>query len=343
MKLPQNTVMKNSRLLTFTPLLTLLHFLPLASPAYAETSTACPGETGYIYTNDRNRNPREGGFVSDSAHVEDSVFIAKTAAICGSASILDKARIYGNAVISDEAEISGYARVFGNARVSGTAQVGDKAKVSGYAIVKGNAIIDGKAWIRGYKKINSGQFSEGTFSTDKPKSLVKKVRKQKKELMWLRFALIDGSWRGNVGTRNKRLVDTCQYKSNWKKTTGNNKNGCKIKLYGSVTRKCYDSRETREFHARRYDRSKDKIWFSDNGFGTTINIKKTGPKMFRTLTELRLSDSAAPLIDYDHYLMLNNEIDVYSGLGPIFYFGSVDKRNEFLNRYNAYAKKYCSE
>ena len=158
------------------------------STTYAETSSKCPGETGYIYTNDRkSENPRTGGFVSNSANVEDTVTIAPTAAVCGSASIMESARIYGTAIISDEAEVSGKARVYGNAKVSGTAQIAGNAKVSGNAKISGDAIIEGVASIRGYKKISSGHFIEGTHSAEptiedkKVESENRKVLKDKEE------------------------------------------------------------------------------------------------------------------------------------------------------------------
>jgi len=148
---------------------------PLLS--YAATSSKCPGESGYIYTNDKSkRNPREGGFVSDSANVSDHVFIAPTAAVCGSASVLKFARIYGNAVVSDEAEVTEKARVFGNARVSGTALIGGEAKISDHAHISGETIVEGSAWMRGYFKASSGHFTKGTY---KAKKSAKQTAKEK--------------------------------------------------------------------------------------------------------------------------------------------------------------------
>lgn len=146
----------------------LLSGLLLGSGAFsfsvsAATSAKCPGEQGYIFTNDRNsRNPRAGGFVSNSAFVDDSVFIAPTAAVCGSASVLRYARVYGKAVVGGEAEVTDKARVYGNARVYGTAYIGGEAKVSDHARVFGEAIVEGRAWIRGYAKLSSGHYTEGT-------------------------------------------------------------------------------------------------------------------------------------------------------------------------------------
>jgi hypothetical protein len=63
---------------------------------YAATSSKCPGEDGYNFTNYRShatRNPTNGGVVSNSAFVDETAYIAPTAAVCNSASVLKYARI----------------------------------------------------------------------------------------------------------------------------------------------------------------------------------------------------------------------------------------------------------
>jgi len=163
--------------IAFTSIILMTATIP--ATASAATSYKCPGESGYFYTNNRNsRNPRKGGFVSDSANVGDNVFIAPTAAVCGSASVIEYARVYGKAIIGGEAEVTDKARVFGNARVSGTALVGGKAKVSDHAIVSGDTIVEGVAWIRGYFHARSGHFTEGTKRAAKPQSLINAEKKQ---------------------------------------------------------------------------------------------------------------------------------------------------------------------
>ena len=145
----------------------------------AETSAQCPGEKGYIYTNNRStRNPRAGGFVSDSAFVGDYAFIAPTAAVCGSASVLKSARVYGTAVVSGEAEVTDKARVYGNARVYGTALISGEAKVSDNAQVYGDAVVEGKAWIRGYTKISTGVVADGAKKAVKPQSVIDAENRQ---------------------------------------------------------------------------------------------------------------------------------------------------------------------
>jgi hypothetical protein len=43
--------------------------------AVAGNSGLCPNDTGYYYTNYKSRNPQPGGFVSDGAFVEETVYI----------------------------------------------------------------------------------------------------------------------------------------------------------------------------------------------------------------------------------------------------------------------------
>jgi carbonic anhydrase/acetyltransferase-like protein (isoleucine patch superfamily) len=159
---------KTSGFFSFS-LICLFSLSAMPVTAYAATSSKCPGEDGYTFTNYRGhatRNPTNGGFVSNSAFVEDSAYIAPTAAVCNSASVLKSARVYGSAIIRDN------ARFYGIARVSGTAFVGGEAKVSDHAQVSGEAIVEGVTWVRGYTKVNSGLITEGTKKSVKPQSVI---------------------------------------------------------------------------------------------------------------------------------------------------------------------------
>lgn len=125
-----------------------------AEAVLAATSSRCPGEEGYFYVNYRHRNPTNGGFVSHNAYVDDTdnIFIAPTAAICGSSHISDRAKVYGTAII-DNASISGRAEVFGDARVSDGAEVTDEAKISENAEVSGSVRISGRAVVSGSARV----------------------------------------------------------------------------------------------------------------------------------------------------------------------------------------------
>jgi len=139
-------------------LFTAISFEPLAQAA---TSSKCPGEEGYNFTNYKHRNPQAGGFVSHMADVEDNdtVFIAPTAAVCGSSSIRGNARIYGNAVI-DNSEVYGNARVYGNAKVSNNSEIYEDARVFDEAIVNQSRVF-GNSTVEGWFKANGETFSSG--------------------------------------------------------------------------------------------------------------------------------------------------------------------------------------
>lgn len=76
-----------------------------------------------------HQHPNGGGFVADSAKVDDSVYVGPNACVIGSAAVS------GNAVID------GYAMIAERAKVSGNAYVGDCAMVMGSAVVTDNAKV----------------------------------------------------------------------------------------------------------------------------------------------------------------------------------------------------------
>lgn len=134
-----------------------------SASSFAATSPKCPGESGYYFTNYKQRNPQQGGFVSYSADVidDEEVYIAPTAAVCNSSSVSEDARIYGNAIIRGNAEISGDAKVYGNAVIEGDAVITDNARVYENARVGGSSFISGKARIKGWSKIYDQDVSSG--------------------------------------------------------------------------------------------------------------------------------------------------------------------------------------
>ena len=84
-----------------------------------------------------------GGWVQDTATVEDDAFVGEFAVVSGSAWVCDSAMVSGSAVVCDSAMVSGSARVSVSARVS------DSAWVSGSARVSGSAWVIGSAWVSG--------------------------------------------------------------------------------------------------------------------------------------------------------------------------------------------------
>ena len=82
-----------------------------------------------------HQHPNGGGWVQNTAKVDDSAHVS------GSARVSGDAWVSGNAHVSGSARVSGYAHVSGNARVSGYAHV------YGSAHVYGNAHVSGDAWV----------------------------------------------------------------------------------------------------------------------------------------------------------------------------------------------------
>lgn len=126
-------------------LFVLLVSMASATIAVAETSSKCPGEEGFHYTNEKRRNPRAGGFVSNEASVvdDDHVTIEPEAAVCGSSTLSGRITLFGKAVVRN-VHIDGTDRVLigGSAKITG-------ADISGRVEVKDRAEIRGNVWIEG--------------------------------------------------------------------------------------------------------------------------------------------------------------------------------------------------
>ncbi|MFP5387304.1 MAG: hypothetical protein ACLGHN_14595 [Bacteriovoracia bacterium] len=116
-----------------------------SSVVFAESSPKCPGEDGYFFTNYKRRNPTVGGFVSNTAFVNDvhdELYIAPTAAVCGFASIEGKAGIRGNTLVRGNSVITDNAIVQGNIIVEGDSVISGKARILGNGIIRSEIIHD---------------------------------------------------------------------------------------------------------------------------------------------------------------------------------------------------------
>ena len=92
-----------------------------------------------------HRHTTGGGWVADTATVEETAYVGPDARVYGDAVVFGNARVYGDAAVYGTARVSDNAVVFGNARVYGTAWVSDNAVVYGTAWVYGNARVYGDA------------------------------------------------------------------------------------------------------------------------------------------------------------------------------------------------------
>lgn len=94
---------------------------------------------GKGYQEPAHQHSNGGGWVAETAFVEDSCFVGPYA------EVFDNAKVYGNVKINDYAKVYGDASVFDNAKVYGNASVFDDAKVRKNGKVCGNAKVYGKA------------------------------------------------------------------------------------------------------------------------------------------------------------------------------------------------------
>ena len=321
-------------------LILLITLIP--STLLAAKSPKCPDQNGYFYTNDKSkRNPRKGGFVADGANVGDHVFIAPTAAVCDSASVLKFSRVYGNAVVKGEAEVTDKARVYGNAIVSGEASVGGEAKVSGHAQVIGTTVLKGTAWAKGYIVLLSGTKTKGTHSAKKPNWAKKRDAKKAhqklvatnkknqaaimKETRWQLEGFQRDLRQGWYG-KNKREG----YYRSFKFNKSDVKPPCGFYL------KLTKEEKTLDTHCRRTKRVRRKRWVPGKSDFKSVKNCKTeyinqGVKFF----DLR-KFSVGSHTDFSQdrtYLHLNS---YYFHVG-----GNRRKVNEYAEKLKTFARKYC--
>ena len=94
-----------------------------------------------------HRHPNGGGWVQDTASVDETAHIGPDARVYGAAQVYGNAQVCGNAQVSGAAQVCGTAEVSGNAWVYGNARVYGAAQVCGAAEVYGNAWVSGAAWV----------------------------------------------------------------------------------------------------------------------------------------------------------------------------------------------------
>ncbi len=76
-----------------------------------------------------HQHPNGGGWVADTAHVDDTVFVGPNAEVHGnakvynSARVLDNAKVYGRALIYGNVVIKNHAKVYGTTIIEGSVQI----------------------------------------------------------------------------------------------------------------------------------------------------------------------------------------------------------------------------
>lgn len=112
-----------------------------------------------------HKHPRGGGWVAETAKVDDTCYVGPYASVFGNAVVAGNVRIdgyskvYDNAVISDNVIVNGDAQIYDRAKISKNARIGGKAKVYGNALITDfanvydDAEVFGNAMIRNESEV----------------------------------------------------------------------------------------------------------------------------------------------------------------------------------------------
>lgn len=126
-----------------------------------------------------HKHPNGGGFVADTATVEDSVYVGENAQVLGWANVSGNAKILGHAVVAGTAKVSGNAIIgdsaciCGEARVSENARVIESAMVTDAYTVSGNATVKGTAFLYGKGTASGQAMPDGDYYDDSGRTLSK--------------------------------------------------------------------------------------------------------------------------------------------------------------------------
>lgn len=133
---------------------------------------------GKGYLEPAHQHPNGGGWVAETAFVEDTCFVGPFATvydnvhILGNVKINDYAKVYGDASVIDNAKIYGNAQVYGyarikkNARICGNARVYEKVLVTDNASVFDNSVVYGEATIANYAQVYESAKVYGNVKLD---------------------------------------------------------------------------------------------------------------------------------------------------------------------------------
>lgn len=115
-----------------------------------------------------HQHPNGGGWVADTAKVDDTAYVGPDvcvyghARVFGDACVSGSARVYGRAWVSGSARVYGAAHVFGDARVYGDAWVSGYARIYGWARVYDRACVSGAAYIFDRARVSGGAWVSGS-------------------------------------------------------------------------------------------------------------------------------------------------------------------------------------
>lgn len=249
----------------------ILLFIAQPSVIFADTSSLCPGEEGYFYTNARRRTPKAGGFVANTAYVDDNddLYLAPTAAVCGNAQLYGSARILGRVVITGNAEVYGSANIKGNARIEGDSTVSGKARIQDNVIVR-DSDISGTTKLKGYFKAVGKTISGGTYDAPQfTQAQLDAQRRAEEEEARRRAAAERQRQKAAAKAKEKEAARQRTAAAN-KKITDRRKNALK---YVSEAKKIL------ELYALKAEKTTNSIWTRHSG-RAEMTISNTDPCQF---------------------------------------------------------------
>lgn len=103
-----------------------------------------------------HQHPNGGGWVADTAHVEETAYIGPKASVFGYAKVKD------DALVTEDAEVSAYAVVKDMACIKGKAVVRGSCTIEDHAEISGNVFIASHIRVGGYTLLNKDQCSFNT-------------------------------------------------------------------------------------------------------------------------------------------------------------------------------------
>lgn len=93
------------------------------------------------------------GWVANTAHVDDTVYVGPNAQVfgnarvCGYVRIVNNAKVYENAYVDDTSKICEKARIYGNAKIYGNSVIGGLVKVCGSVTFSGQTSVFGRNFL----------------------------------------------------------------------------------------------------------------------------------------------------------------------------------------------------
>ncbi|HAG13523.1 MAG TPA: hypothetical protein DCG49_06635 [Ruminococcus sp.] len=119
-----------------------------------------------------HQHPNGGGFVADTAHVDDSVYVGEHAAVIGYANVTGNVVIDGYAMVAENAKISGNvyvgdcAMIMGSAKASGNAKILESACIWGNYTVQDSAVVKGDAFCMANGTAKGNAILDGDYYDD---------------------------------------------------------------------------------------------------------------------------------------------------------------------------------